>query len=66
MTCVEEIEKAIEQLSSEDFSRLSRWMQERNQAVWDQQLDADSKSGKLDWLFNEANSTNLKEFPPAE
>jgi len=66
MTCVEEIEKAIEQLSSEEFSRLTKWIMDRDQNLWDEKLDADSKSGKLDFLFNEATSPNLTDFPPAK
>jgi hypothetical protein len=32
------------------------WFRAREQARWDEQLDADSASGKLDFLFAEAES----------
>lgn len=31
-----------------------KWLRERDQQLWDAQLDADSASGKLDLLFDEA------------
>jgi hypothetical protein len=39
------------------------------QQHWDQQLDCDSSSGKLDFLFAEADESNqeiLREWPPAK
>jgi hypothetical protein len=54
MDRVEEIESEIEALAPEEFSRIARWFRERDQALWDRQVDADSVSGKLDFLFEEA------------
>jgi hypothetical protein len=49
---VEEIEDAIDRLDSDDFRRLALWIRERAQQRWDEQLDHDSGSGKLDFLFD--------------
>lgn len=51
MDRVEEIEAAINDLPPEDFRRIANWVRERDQSLWDQQLD--SSSGKLDFLFEE-------------
>ncbi len=47
MSQVEEIEAAIERLSTEDYKRI---------AEWDRQMDADSASGKLDLIFDQADA----------
>ena len=54
MTKVEEIENAISSLPEEEFSRLRRWFIERDWQKWDQQIEADAESGKLDFLLREA------------
>lgn len=54
MDRVEEIEAAIASLPPEEFRRLAQWFRAREQAEWDEQLDSDSASGKLDFLFAEA------------
>ena len=54
MTKVEEIESAISSLPEEEFSRLRRWIIERDWQKWDQQIEADAESGKLDFLLREA------------
>jgi hypothetical protein len=56
MSRVEEIEAAIEGLSPEDYRRIVEWFLLRDQKRWDEQMDADSVSGKLDFLFDEADS----------
>jgi hypothetical protein len=52
MSTVQEIERAIERLSPEDFRALEAWMAERA-AQWDQKFEADVQAGKLDWLIDE-------------
>ena len=54
MELLEEIETVIERLPPEQFRQLAEWLRERDQQLWDAQLDADSASGKLDFLFEEA------------
>jgi hypothetical protein len=70
MSRVEQIEAAIASLDPEDFRRVARWIYDHDQKQWDEQLDRDSSSGKLDSLFREAEdesaSGQLREWPPAE
>lgn len=70
MDRVEQIEAVIDSLPPEDYDRFARWFRERDQTAWDQQLDDDSASGKLDFLFAEADEEGkqglLNEWPTAE
>jgi len=69
MSRVEEIEDAISRLSPEEYQSLAQWFLQRQQAHWEQQLDRDSASGKLDSLSEEADEEDqqalLREWPPA-
>ena len=51
---VNEIKAAIEALPEEEYVRLRRWFSERDWKKWDQEIEEDSKSGKLDFLIKEA------------
>ena len=53
MDRVEEIESAINALPHEDFRRIASWFRERDQSLWDQQLDSDASLGRRDFLFDE-------------
>jgi hypothetical protein len=69
MSRVEEIEAAIESLSPEEFRRVTQWLYDREQLQWDEQMDEDSATGRLDFLFDEASKEAekglLREWPPA-
>ncbi len=54
MTKIEAIEKEIEQLSEEDLSLFRRWFAEFDFALWDRQIERDSRAGKLDALIDQA------------
>ncbi len=54
MSTVEEIEAAIVSLPKKEYARLRNWFSERDWGKWEQQIEADSKSGKLDFLIKEA------------
>jgi hypothetical protein len=68
MSRIEEIEDAIDRLGPEEFQRIARWVHEREQQRWDEQLDSDSTSGKLDFLYDEADDESrrdlLRDWPP--
>jgi hypothetical protein len=68
MDRVSEIEALIDGLPPEDFHRVARWVREREQTQWDEKLDGDAASGKLDFLFEEAENESasglLREWPP--
>ena len=51
---VEEIQVAIESLPYQEYVRLRQWLSERDWGKWDRQIEADSESGKLDFLIEEA------------
>ncbi len=54
MTKLEELETAIDSLPENEYSQLRQWFLERDWAKWDQQIEADSASGTLDFLIKEA------------
>ena len=54
MSRLREIEMAIDALPEEEYNALRRWFLERDWAKWDRQIEADSASGKLDFLVGEA------------
>jgi hypothetical protein len=54
MSGLQEIQSAIELLPKEQLAELLGWMRERDWEDWDHQLDSDIKSGKLDFLRDEA------------
>lgn len=51
MSRVEEIQAAIDGLPQEEYRRIIQWFRVREQERWDEQLDADSSAGRLDFLF---------------
>ena len=54
MSALEELEKHIQGLSPEDLKKFRAWFAEFDARVWDAQIEADSKAGKLDALVGEA------------
>jgi hypothetical protein len=56
MSTVEEIEQAVQRLAPADFSRLASWISARYHALWTEQMEHDASSGKLDFLFSEADT----------
>ena len=68
MNTVEEIEQAAEKLAPTDFARLAVWVSTRNHELWTRQMERDGASGKLDFLFDEADTERhagqLNDWPP--
>ncbi len=54
MSKVDELKTEIEKLPQEEFAELVRWLSEKDWERWDQQIEADSEAGKLDFLMREA------------
>lgn len=50
MIKIEEIEKAIGSLSSEEIVRLRAWFDELEARMFDERIERDAKAGKLDEL----------------
>lgn len=54
MSQIDEIERAVRELSTEDLREFRRWFQEYDSKLWDQQIEEDVAAGKLDSLAEEA------------
>ena len=54
MSVIEQIEAQIEQLDAKNFDELRDWFIDHMHDRWDQQIEADSAAGKLDFLVEEA------------
>ena len=54
MTRLEQLEMAVDLLPKGEYDRFRRWFLERDWARWDRQIEADSTSGRLDFLLTEA------------
>ena len=48
------LEDRIKKLDNNSLSLLSKWFIEFENSRWDKQIEADSNSGKLDFLINGA------------
>jgi hypothetical protein len=49
-----ELKSAVDKLSPKELTELAAFIRERDNAEWDRQMDEDAASGKLDFLFEEA------------
>ncbi len=56
MSELEKIEQRIQGLSPDELKRFRAWFAEFDARVWDEQIAADEKAGKLDKLLSEARS----------
>jgi hypothetical protein len=54
MTKLEELERAVASLTTEEYREFRRWFLERDWEQWDRQIEEDSRAGKLDFLVREA------------
>jgi hypothetical protein len=54
MSTIEELEAAVQRLSTEERAVFRAWFAEFDAREWDRQLEADVASGRLDWLAAEA------------
>jgi hypothetical protein len=54
MSTVQEIETAIQKLKPQEIHEVADWLQELREGVWDQQIDADAKAGRLDKMIAKA------------
>ena len=54
MTTRLEVESVIKQLPESEVRDLAKWLQEYLDEMWDQQIEADLASGKLDRLIAQA------------
>jgi hypothetical protein len=58
MSKIEDIEKAVEQLSPEELAEFRAWFEEFEARLFDARIEADAKAGKLDKLMAEARANH--------
>jgi hypothetical protein len=65
-----EIKSAVRQLPPKDLAELAAFILEQDNAAWDKQIEQDAASGKLDFLFEEAEreraAGKLHDWPTGE
>lgn len=54
MTKLEQIQSSIEGLSSSDVARLREWLDELDARLFDEKIERDANSGRLDSLMEKA------------
>jgi hypothetical protein len=53
MSTVAEIEAAISNLPPQDFAQVRDWLLERDNLLWDKQIEEDAAAGRLDYVITE-------------
>ncbi len=54
MTSVEDIEKAVTELTPEQLAKFRAWFEEFDARLFDESIERDAKAGKLDKLAEDA------------
>ncbi len=54
MNTLEQLEQQVLQLSPADLAKFRAWFIELDHQLWDKQIEADARAGKLERLINEA------------
>jgi hypothetical protein len=60
MSKVEKLKAEIERLPEKEFGEIVRWLSEKDWEKWDKEIEADSESGRLDFLVREALDVKAK------
>lgn len=55
-----EIQQEILALPADEYKQLRQWFSELDWKKWDQEIESDSKAGKLDFLIAEAHDEKDK------
>ena len=56
MSTVAEIEATISNLPPQDFAQIRDWLLERDNLLWDKQIEDDAATGRLDHIVKEIES----------
>lgn len=54
MSEVEQLEQRIENLPAQELAKFREWFMEFDARMWDAQIEADARGGKLDGLMADA------------
>ena len=60
MSKIDALKAEIESLPSEEIAEIFRWLSEKDWERWDKEIEADSASGKLDFLTRGAQEEKAK------
>jgi len=60
MSKIDALKAEIESLPSEEIAEIFRWLSQKDWERWDKEIEADSASGKLDFLAREAQEEKAK------
>ena len=67
MSTVQEIESAISKLKPNEIRAVGAWLDALREELWDREIDADAKAGRLDKLIARAKADHRagksKRFP---
>jgi hypothetical protein len=58
MSKVEDIEKAVEQLSPQELARFRAWFEEFDARLFDERIEHDAEAGRLDKLIADARANH--------
>ena len=65
-----EIKNAVRELSPKELAELAAFISKQDNAAWNEQIEDDAASGKLDFLFDEAERERaggqLRDWPEKE
>lgn len=62
MSSITKVQQAILSLPEANYLQLRHWFNELDWEKWDRQIEADSESGKLDFLIAEAREIGDEAF----
>ena len=54
MSALETAEKIVQQMSPDELARFRQWFAEFDSDAWDEQIEADAATGKLDKIAEDA------------
>jgi hypothetical protein len=54
-----EIKNAVRELSPKELAELAAFISKQDNAAWNEQIEDDAASGKLDFLFDEADRERI-------
>lgn len=60
MRTIEELEQAVASLPENEYCQFRMWFLNQDWQKWDREIEMDSKSGKLDFLVQEAAEAKKK------
>jgi hypothetical protein len=60
MSKIDDLKAEIERLPNEEVAEIFRWLSQKDWESWDGEVEADSATGKLDFLVREAREEKNK------